>query len=138
MCDQKECLRPLRTSPRIEIGTNDAVLGWPALDDFGRVNRTHLRNRRNDAFSQGRLLFRVLLIKVEAVRLPIFMQAQAQIEARLPFQPRDVGHSSGCLGVPVIPVKVNPIRVLTTVSSKAGGVQVECQGGKVASVDKPR
>ena len=109
MSDQEERLGPLRTGARVEVRADDAVLRGPAFDGFRAVNRTCLGHASDDGFGERREAVRIQLIEVESVRLPVFVEAKAKIEARLALQPCDVRQGFRSLGRAVLAVEIDAL-----------------------------
>src|SRR5689334_14212895 len=66
---------------------------------------------------------------------PILVQAQAQIERRLAFQPRNVRRSLCSLRIEILPVKVNSVRVLPTIMQEP--IRVQARANPIAETDRP-
>jgi len=61
------------------------------------------------------------------VRFPVFVQAEAEVELRLAFQPRDVRARFRRLPVPVLPVEVNALIVLAAVQNETHRIQARAK-----------
>ena len=113
--DQVKCFSPLRSRMRVEVGSNDSIFRRAVFNNFRGINRTNFCNFRDDSFGKRWTIFRVQLVNVKTVRLPIFVQAQAEIKLRLAFQPRAVRPDFGCFQMAIIAVQILAVGVLAPV-----------------------
>jgi len=125
--DQVECLSPLRACGRVEVRTDDAAPGRAVFDVFRWVNRADFRDTRDDGFSPRGAVFRIQLVNVKAVRFPVFVQAEAEVELRLALQPGNVCARLRRFQVPVLPVEVNALVVLAAVQNETHWIQARAE-----------
>src|SRR5436190_13232198 len=121
MREQKKRLGPLRTRTRISAGTNEAVLCWAPFDNFRIINRADLADPLKHRLRERGTIVGIEFVKVKAVRLPIFVQTEAQIKIGLSFQPGDMSQSLFGFRLEILAVQIGSFVVFAPIEHESCG-----------------
>ena len=108
---EPEGFGPQGTRERIDVGMNESAVGGAVFDDGREIDGADGGDLL-DGFSRLRgTPVGIQFVEVEAVRFPVFVQTQREVEIRLALEPGDVGTGLRCFSVEILAVEVEALGV---------------------------
>ena len=125
--EEVERLGPFGPGGGIEVGANEAAMGFASVDDRREVDGTDLAGCFEDGRGQGGVAFGIEFVHVESGGLPILVDAKGEVEERLFFEPCDVGADLGGASVAIIAVEIVTAGGLAGVAGESGGIEARAE-----------
>jgi len=128
VCAEVDRLGPVGAHERIADRTDDArFIDGAAVDGRGRIDRTVRRDGVDHRAREAGAKFRVQLVEIEAGGLPVFVDAERDVEARLMAEPGDVRANLGGAEILIVAVEVDALGVFARAANEARGVEQRAQ-----------